>query len=175
MSRATAQRLVIIGSRSPPSSRSTNVPAAGSPLRNTPTRRLPASRSRSPSRWMTSRSSSLGTAASRSSSAGDALRNVAPRPTRNATTERHQEHMGRGGILTSGNRIGVISPAGVRLFALLACSLPLVVFAVAAPPPQNAPDYVTTAPIGPAYAANDVNHVSFRQNSLTSVQVGSDT
>ena len=77
--------------------------------------------------------------------------------------------------MTSGNRIGVISPAGVRLFALLACSLPLVVFAVASARAQNAADYVTIVPIGPAYAANDVNHVSFRQNSLTSVQVGSDT
>jgi hypothetical protein len=40
---------------------------------------------------------------------------------------------------------------------------------------QNAVDYTNIVPIGSAYAANDINHVSFRQNSLTSVQVGDDT
>lgn len=40
---------------------------------------------------------------------------------------------------------------------------------------QNAADYATIVPIGPAYAANDINAVSFRQNSLTSVQIGDDT
>jgi hypothetical protein len=40
---------------------------------------------------------------------------------------------------------------------------------------QNAADYVNLVAIGPAFASNDINHVSFRQNSLTSVHVGADT
>lgn len=59
-----------------------------------------------------------------------------------------------------------------RLIRALALAFSLAPAAASA---QIAADYVTIVPIGPAYAANDINHVSFRQNSLTSVQVGNDT
>jgi len=53
--------------------------------------------------------------------------------------------------------------------------LPLLLVGTGTACAQDAADYVTIVPIGPAFALNDINHVSFRQNSLTSVQVGSDT
>lgn len=61
-------------------------------------------------------------------------------------------------------------PRGLR-----ALVTPLMLFLSGGARAQNAADYVNIVPIGPAYAANDINHVSFRQNSLTSVQIGSDT
>lgn len=71
------------------------------------------------------------------------------------------------------NRFDPTKPSCARLCAALSLImwLPAAGEALA----QNAADYVNIVPIGPAYAGNDINHVSFRQNSLTSVQVGDDT
>jgi BNR repeat-containing family member/PEP-CTERM motif len=62
----------------------------------------------------------------------------------------------------------------VRCVAALLCGLQLAVLMATIACAQNAADYATLVPIGNAYA-NGINTVSFRQNSLTSVQVGNDT
>jgi len=63
----------------------------------------------------------------------------------------------------------------LRCTATLALGLLLVVCPTTVASAQNAADYATLVPIGTAYGANGINAVSFRQNALTSVQVGDDT
>ncbi len=67
------------------------------------------------------------------------------------------------------------SAASTGAIAAWSCCLSLAVFAIPGARAQNAADYTTLVPIGTAYAGNDINVVSFRQNSLTSVVVGDDT
>ena len=76
------------------------------------------------------------------------------------------------GVRNSGRCNAVV----LRALAASVCTLAAVDLCVPQPAcAQDAADYVTIVPIGTGYAGNNINAVSFRQNALTSVQVGNDT